>query len=431
MLLGQAGSTLGAQQLKCSHNACACVGSVAGHIGSAAGHSVGGTAHLGGVGSSLGVGRSDDVVGSVDLALVQNRDGSVGLQSADHAAVDGDLQVGIGQSGVDRAHSLASQQSDLRGGGVCIGGSQTSSLTDAAGDVIGRAGNEALGVHDGQHGDVEGVAQADEAGSLGHTVVAQLLTGRHHADRVAADGSKCGVDALAEACKQLHGAVLINEGSRSLLRSSTSGQDRGGLLELEDGGAGQVVGGQQTHDVGSLLRSLGSALGHDGSNTSLGSSLSRACICDLVALGGRGEGSGEEQLGVLCHDADICAGSVQGAGTAAHAGDDCHLGHDAGHLGDGSVQLSGRGQNVQTLCQLCADRVVERDHGAARLSSHFEDLDVLLNVLHGDCLAVLVDGVGLLASRIAAGSAHRAVRKQCGIFPVIEKLGEDFSFVDL
>ena len=49
----------------------------------------------------------------------------------------------------------------------------------------------------------------------------------------------------------------------------------------------------------------------------------------------------------------------------------------------------------------------------------------------GDCLAVLVDGVGLLASRIAAGSAHRAVRKQCGIFPVIEKLGEDFSFVDL
>ena len=183
--------------------------------------------------------------------------------------------------------------------------------------------------------------------------------------------------------------------------------------------------------MGSLLGSLGSALGHDGSNTSLGSSLSGACICDLVALGGRGEGSGEEQLGVLCHNTDICAGSVQGAGTAAHAGDDCHLRHDAGHLGDGSVQLSGRGQNIQTLCQLCADRVVERDHGAARLSSHFEDLDVLLNVLHGDCLAVLVDGVGLLASRIAAGSAHRAVRKQCGIFPVIEKLGEDFSFVDL
>ena len=40
-------------------------------------------------------------------------------------------------------------------------------------------------------------------------------------------------------------------------------------------------------------RSLGSALSHDGSNTSLGSSLSGACICDLVALGGRGDpGSG-------------------------------------------------------------------------------------------------------------------------------------------
>ena len=183
--------------------------------------------------------------------------------------------------------------------------------------------------------------------------------------------------------------------------------------------------------MSSLLGSILGGIGHDGSHASLGSSLSRTGTGDLVALGGRGEGGGEEQLRILCHHADICAGSAQSASTAAHAGDHCHLRHNAGHLSDGRVQLGTCGQHIQTLSQLCADGVVERDHRAARLSSHFEDLDVLFNVLDGDSLAVLVNGIGLLASRIAASGAYRAVRKQCGVFPVIEKLGEDFSFVDL
>ena len=45
-----------------------------------------------------------------------------------------------------------------------------------------------------------------------------------------------------------------------LCRLCTSSQNSSGLLELKDRRAGQVVGRQQTHDVGSLLRSLGSAL---------------------------------------------------------------------------------------------------------------------------------------------------------------------------
>ena len=91
------------------------VNGVAGHISGTGGNGVGSAAHLSGVLGSLGVGGGNDVVGSVDLGLVQDRDGSVGLQSADGAAVDGDLQIGVGQSGVDRAHSLAGQQSHLGG----------------------------------------------------------------------------------------------------------------------------------------------------------------------------------------------------------------------------------------------------------------------------------------------------------------------------
>ena len=113
VLLGQACGTLGAQQLKGGNHACTGVGSVAGHISGTGGNGVGSAAHLSGILGSLGVGGSNDVVGSVDLGLVQDRDGSIGLQSADGAAVDGDLQVCVGQSGVDRATALPDSRATL------------------------------------------------------------------------------------------------------------------------------------------------------------------------------------------------------------------------------------------------------------------------------------------------------------------------------
>ena len=98
MLLGQAGGTLGAQQLKGSHDAGAGIGSLAGHIGSATGNGIGSAAHLSGIGSGLGVGSGNDVIGSIDLVLIQHRDSGVGLQGADGAAVDRDLEIGIGRA---------------------------------------------------------------------------------------------------------------------------------------------------------------------------------------------------------------------------------------------------------------------------------------------------------------------------------------------
>jgi len=261
--------------------------------------------------------------------------------------------------------------------------------------------------------------------------VAQLLAGGHDAHGVAADGSEGGVDVLAETGVHLHGAVLIDEGSSSLCRLGVGAQDSGGLLELEDGRAGQVVGRQQTHDVGSLLSSLGSVSGHDGSHACLCGSSGRTGVSDLVALSGSSEGSGEEQLCALSHDADICVGSAQSAGAAADAQNDGYLRHDAGHLCDGGIQLGAGSQHIQALGQLCAHRVIERDDRAAGLCGHLQDLDVLLNVLDGNSLAVLIDSVCLLTCCIAAGSTHRTIGKQRGVFPVIEKLGEDFSLIDL
>ena len=180
--------------------------------------------------------------------------------------------------------------------------------------------------------------------------------------------------------------------------------------------------------MGSFLGSFLSGGHHDGSHTSLGSGSGRTGIGNLIALGGSGKGSGEEQLCILCHHADVCIGSAQSAGAAAHAQHNGDLRHNAGHLCDGGIQLGAGSQHIQALGQLCADGIIERDHRAARLGSQLQDFDVLLYIFDGDSLAVLENSVSLLASRIAAGSAHCAVCKQRGVLPVIEKLGEDFSF---
>ena len=144
------------------------------------------------------------------------------------------------------------------------------------------------------------------------------LAGGHNTHSVAADGCECGVDVLAKACVQLHSAVLVDQGSGSLLGGSTGAQNAGGLLELEDGGAGQVVGGQQTHDVGSFS-AASSALAARWQPHQPWQQLGSACAGDLVALGGGGERSGEEQLSILSHDAHVSIGSAQCAGAAAHA----------------------------------------------------------------------------------------------------------------
>ena len=306
MLLGQAGSALGAQQLQCSHNASTHISGITAHIGSTGGHCAGSAAHLSGVGSSLSLGGGNDVVGSIDLILIQHADSGAGLQCADGAAGHSNAQVGSSQSGVHRAHSLACQHCHLCGGSIGVGSGQTGSLADAASHVIGNAGHKALGIHDGDHRHAEGIAQAHKAGSLGYAVVAQLLAGCHNAHGVAADGCKCGVNRLTKACVQLHSAVLIDHSGSSLCGLGTDGQNSGGLLELEDCRAGQVVGGQQTHDVSSLFSSLCGIGSHDGSYACLGGSSGAACVGDLIALGCGGERSGEEQLCALGHDADVC-----------------------------------------------------------------------------------------------------------------------------
>ena len=183
--------------------------------------------------------------------------------------------------------------------------------------------------------------------------------------------------------------------------------------------------------MSSLLGSFRSSGLHDSSHASLCSGGCGTGIGHLVALGGRGERSGEEQLCALSHDADICIGCAQCAGAAADTQNNSHLRDHAGNLCDLRIQLCTGGQHVQTLSQLCANGVVEGDDRAASLSCHLQNLDVLFNILYGNSFAILINSVSLLTCSIAAGSAHCTISKQRSVFPVIEKLGEDFSLIDL
>ena len=95
------------------------------------------------------------------------------------------------------------------------------------------------------------------------------------------------------------------------------------------------------------------------------------CVGDLIALGSGGKRSGEEQLCALGHDADVCVGSAQSTGATADTQNNGHLRNNTGDLCDLCIQLCAGGQHVQTLGQLCANRVIEGDHRAAGLCSHF------------------------------------------------------------
>ena len=109
----------------------------------------------------------------------------------------------------------------------------------------------------------------------------------------------------------------------------------GGSFEIKHSGASQVVGRQHTHNAGSGGSCLDGIFFHDSGNACLGGKLSRAGSLDLVLCIER---SGQEQLSVSCHDADISCGGLHSAGAGAGTGNNGNLRHNAGDAGDLSGQ---------------------------------------------------------------------------------------------
>lgn len=212
-------------------------------------------------------------IGSEDLVLVQNGDSGLGSQRGYGAALHGNTPVGAGgKDRVGRADGLTGQYGDLDGGSLGVDTGHTGSLTDAASLIVALALAEALGVDDGHNGDAVGIAQTNEAGSLGGALVAQGgLLGGQDTNGAAVDGSQRGDDILAVACVQLHSAALIGQsGDRVSRRVLDEVKSFGGSGKVEQRRTGQIVGGQQGDDGGGLLGGGNGVRSGNGGDTGLG-----------------------------------------------------------------------------------------------------------------------------------------------------------------
>ena len=97
------------------------------------------------------------------------------------------------------------------------------------------------------------------------------LLGGQDTNGAAVDGSQRGDDVLAVACVQLHSAALIGQSSNRVSRGVLDEvKSLGGSGKVEQRRTGQIVGGQQGDDGGSLLGGGNGVRSGNGGDTGLG-----------------------------------------------------------------------------------------------------------------------------------------------------------------
>ena len=248
-------------------------------------------------------------------------------------------------------------------------------------------------------------------------------------DSLAVDGTKCGIDIAAITSVQLGQAACIGNSLGSTLGIILDQVERsGGSFEIKHSGASQVVGRQHTHNTGSGGSCLDGIFFHDSGNACLGGKLSRAGSLDLILCIER---SGQEQLSVSCHDADISCGGLHSAGAGAGTGNNGNLRHNAGDAGDLSGQAGVGVEQCKAALQLGTRGVVEGHDRRTGLGGHLQHADILLNILHTDGRAVLKYDIGVLAVCTAVSSTYCAIGKQRRVGAVIKKCCKDLCLAGL
>ena len=255
--------------------------------------------------------------------------------------------------------------------------------------------------------------------------------GGGNAHGAAVDGSQRGVNIFAEAAEQLHQAALVRQSGSGIRCFVLGGEVRLGGLHVKQGGAGQVVGGQQGDQLGSLCHGIGGVFRQNGSHTGLGGQFGAACVFHLITGGIAGEGGGQEQLSVLGHHAQVGAGGIQRSAAAAHAQNHGHLGNHAGDVGNGPGQLVVGSQQIQALFQLGTGAIVEGHHRGTGFCSHLQNGSGFVQLFGTNGLTALAHGIHRLAACAAVGSLYGTVRKQAGVGAFIEECSKDLVLAEL
>ena len=158
-------------------------------------------------------------------------------------------------------------------------------------------------------------------------------------------------------------------------------------------------------------------------NARLGGELSRTGSADAVLCGKRRI---QEKLCIFSHNTDIRGGCIDGIGAGAGTGDHRDLRHNAGNPCDLCSQSGRRVQKLQTAIQLGAGGIIESNNGCAGFGGHFENADIVLDILHSHGLAVFVHNVHALPVGTAIRRTDGALRIQRRIRAVVKKCCKDF-----
>ena len=355
----------------------------------------------------------------VQLVAVQGRHGGLRGQGSDHGSGPGVGYVGnrlAAHGHISRAYGIAGKNGDLGRSGFGVSVNQLGSAAEQRALMAGHGYSQAVGVHQGDHGQAEAVAQPHKPGRLpgvlgGDAAVIDLVVVGHQAHGASADAAQRGVDGGAVALVQLDYLIAVGQ----------VGHQRGGLFGIvAHGQAVQIlaVGQRRVFHVGSgqqvdqggdegegFVFVFGgqrhSALGVHGFRAEqLLSGLGPALFA-VHHLGG----VQPDLAGFLHFNIDVAQLGHHGgqARAGAHnAGDDRAY---AGEPRHGAENLGVSGQGVHALLQLDARAVQQRHDGRAGHPGHVQGFEHFCRLGGGHRAAAGGEVLGEAIHRLAV---HRA-----------------------
>lgn len=345
-----------------------------------------------------GMARGDDVVDVAGFRRGAGRIAAIAGRAPQHRgalrAHEPDLRVGPGidQVGAEGARShgrargaegLAQHHRDQGDAGLRIGEQQLSHVPGHAAVLLRNAGQEAGRVHEVEHRDAKGIAEADEAGRLArgiaveHACQHRRLVG-HDPDSAAIDAGKAGDDVAGKAGLQLEEVAFIAHLGDELLHViggrlqvwHEGVQGRRLALRVVEGGprrcARAVVQGQECEQATHLKNGQHVVVaGPVGDRRDLRVHVGTAELLGAHVLARDGfhhVGRADEQVAVLVgHEDEVGQRCQQRVRTGAAAQDQRDLGHDTGGRGTVAHDRAPAGQRGHAALETQAGGVEEAD----------------------------------------------------------------------
>src|SRR6266849_2008958 len=349
----------------------------------------------------------------LDLVPEDDVDRAVGAHDRDLGGGVGEVHVAADVLGrhdvVGPAVRLARDDRDLRHGGLAEGVEELRPVLDDAAELLGRAGQEAGHIDEGDQRNVEAVAEADEAGRLdgGVDVEAAGQEGglvRHDAHRAAAEAREAAEDVLRERLLHLEEVAVVHHRADDLAHvvglvrvlRDDRGERRvapvGGVLGGNHGRVVQVVGGHEGEQLahrGERLGLVGALEVRDAAPRVVRVGAAQLLLRHLLVRHGADHvGTGDEHVaGVLHHEDEVGHGGGvdRAAGPRTHDAGDLRDDARGEHVAEKDVGVAGEADDA--LLDARSARVVETDHGRAGLHGEVHDLHHLLGEGAGEAAA--------------------------------------------